>query len=187
MGKSSLWGSFCDAIRDENIQDRKGDEARTVNLTLLNVLESTLDLSCLYLLLSKYSQTRGVFLVLVENQTVSSCEGRVHHFQRIMGFLKKGKAEILLTWRLGKPFSIVKMHVPRRAVRECPFMLNLTQCWCFCRGAGQEHCSWCLACLAIPGLQLLAAHLPTRSASFPGTHVGLWSIIFRGRLSPGWG
>lgn len=149
-----------DEIYDENIWEIRGDKAEQLPLHCSMAWNLVLDLSCLSLslLLSKYSQTAEDFFFSfgweIKVRFVSCCEGRVHHLQRIMGFFKKGKTAILLAWRLGKPFSMVKMHVLRRAVGESPFVLSLTQCWCFCRGAGQEHCSWCLAWLAIPGQAL---------------------------------
>lgn len=145
-----------DAICGENIQERKRDEAEQLPLHCWMSWNLSLDLSCLFLSVAfqTLSDQWGFFSFGWEIKVgfASSCEGRVHHLQRIMGFLKKGKAEIPLAWGLGKRFSTVKMHVLRRAVGEYPFVLNLTQCWCFCRGAGQEHCSWCLAWFAVPGL-----------------------------------
>lgn len=65
-------------------------------------------------------------MTLAEHPTLQPAaeEGRVHHLQGIMGFFKKGKAEILLAWRLGKPSSGVKTHVLRRATGESPSVLS---------------------------------------------------------------
>lgn len=180
MGKLNLQGSFCDTgcnLWWKHLREKRRWSRAVVECPGIYPWIFPASLS---VLLCKYCQTSVLvfFKFWLRNQSWICFQlwGRVHHLQ------KRGKAEIQLAWRLRKPFSMVEMHVLRRAEGDWPFVLSLTQCW---TGGEMDRSTALGAWLGLPSLgssSWLNISSP-RSASSPCTHVGLCSIIFRGRFN----
>lgn len=174
MGKLSLQGSFCDTgcnLWWKHSREKKW--SRTVTLTLLNVLES-IPGSFLPVSLSCFPNTLrpvGFFSFGWEIKVgfASRCEGRVHHLQRIMGFLKKGKAEIPLAGGWGS------VSPQWRCMSWEGQWGNVPLCWIWhSAGAFVGELDRNIVLGAWLGLPSLGSSSwlhtsPTRSASFPCT------------------
>lgn len=161
-----------DAICGENIQERK-NEAEQLPLHCWMSWNLSLDLSCLFLSVAfqTLSDQWGFFSFGWEIKVgfASRCEGRVHHLQRIMRFLKKGKAEIPLAGGWG---SVSPRW--RRMSWEGQWG-NVPLCWIWhSAGAFVGELDRNIVLGAWLGLPSLGSSSwlhtsPTRSASFPCT------------------